>query len=112
MSAPGLRWPSSSHALFDTAHGRVLVVKLGLIAGLFLLAAINRWSLTAPVLAGDGPATTRLVRTIATETAIVLLSFRSRRPGVSRRRRAPWPPPRLSLRRCISTPTRRWPSFR
>ncbi|QFI68923.1 Copper resistance protein D [Sinorhizobium alkalisoli] len=60
----------------------------------------------------DGPATTRLVRTIAIETAIVLLIFRSRRPGVSRRRRAPWPPPRLSLRRCISTPARRWPSFR
>ncbi|OHV79516.1 copper resistance CopC/CopD family protein [Ensifer sp. LCM 4579] len=63
------------HALFDTAYGRVLLVKLGLLAGLFLLAAINRWSLTAPVLAGDGPATTRLVRTIAAETAIVLLIF-------------------------------------
>ncbi|ODR92154.1 copper resistance CopC/CopD family protein [Sinorhizobium alkalisoli] len=63
------------HALFGTAYGRVLLVKLGLLAGLFLLAAINRWSLTAPVLAGDGPATTRLVRIIAAETAIVLLIF-------------------------------------
>jgi copper transport protein len=62
-------------ALVDTAYGQVLLVKLGLLVGLFLLAAANRWRLTKPVVAGDGPATKRLVRSIAAETAIVLLIF-------------------------------------
>ncbi|WP_245364271.1 copper resistance CopC/CopD family protein [Sinorhizobium americanum] len=62
-------------ALVDTAYGEVFLVKLGLLIGLFLLAAANRWRLTKPVVAGDGPATKRLVRSIAVETAIVLLIF-------------------------------------
>src|SRR5690606_12558324 len=33
-------------ALLDTAYGQILLVKLALLVGLFLLAAINRWSLT------------------------------------------------------------------
>lgn len=63
------------HALLDTAYGRVFLFKLGLLVALFLLAAGNRWRLAKPVVAGDGPATKRLVRSIAAETAIVLLIF-------------------------------------
>ncbi|WP_085025889.1 copper resistance CopC/CopD family protein [Ensifer aridi] len=62
-------------ALVDTAYGQVFLVKLGLLVGLFLLAAANRWRLTKPVVAGYGPDTKRLVRSIAAETAIVLLIF-------------------------------------
>lgn len=62
-------------ALFNTAYGQVFLVKLVLLVGLFLLAAVNRWTLTAPAMAGDSPATRRMVRSIATETAIVLLIF-------------------------------------
>lgn len=62
-------------ALVETAHGKVLLVKLGLVSGLFLLAAVNRWRLTSPALAGEVPATYRLVRSIAAETVIVLLVF-------------------------------------
>jgi len=62
-------------ALFDTAYGQLLLVKLALLVGLFILAAINRRWLTAPVEAGDPSATRRLVRSIAVETAIVLLIF-------------------------------------
>ncbi|PST22718.1 copper resistance protein CopC [Mesorhizobium plurifarium] len=63
------------NALTTTTYGQVLLVKLGLIAGLFLLAVVNRWRLTRPVVAGEVAATSWLVRTIAAETAIVLLVF-------------------------------------
>jgi copper transport protein len=75
-------------ALLDTAYGQVFLVKLALLVGLFLLAAANRWFLTAQTEAGDTSATRRLVRSIATETLVVLLIF-----GVA----AAWrftPPPR------------------
>lgn len=75
-------------ALLETAYGRVFLIKLALLAGLFLLAAVNRWSLTAPAEGGDPSATRRLVRSIAAETLVVLLIF-----GVA----AAWrftPPPR------------------
>lgn len=75
-------------ALVSTAYGQVFLMKLALLGGLFLLAAVNRWFLTAPVEAGDPSATRRLVRFIATETLVVLLIF-----GVA----AAWrftPPPR------------------
>jgi len=75
-------------ALLDTAYGQVLLVKLALLAGLFVLAAVNRWFLTAPAEAGDPAATRRLVRSVAVETLVVLLVF-----GVA----AVWrftPPPR------------------
>lgn len=62
-------------ALVETAYGKVLLVKLLLVAGLFLLAAVNRWRLTLPASAGDAPATYRLIRSIAAETVIVLLIF-------------------------------------
>ena len=60
-------------ALIETAYGRVLIVKLMLVAMLFLLAAVNRWSLTAPTQAGDRDASRRLVRSIAVETIVLLL---------------------------------------
>ena len=47
--------------LLTTAYGRVLLVKLALVATLFLIAAVNRWRLTAPVEAGKPSATRRLV---------------------------------------------------
>ena len=62
-------------ALLDTAYGEVFLVKLALLIGLFLLAAINRWSLTAPAEAGDPAAARRLARSIAIESLVVLLIF-------------------------------------
>lgn len=62
-------------ALLDTAYGQVFLIKLALLAGLFLLAAMNRWFLTAPAEAGDPIATRRLARSIAMETLVVLLIF-------------------------------------
>ncbi|MDH6233448.1 copper transport protein [Mesorhizobium soli] len=62
-------------ALLDTAYGNVLLVKLALLAVLFGLAAFNRWRLTRPCEAGDAQAVRRLVRSIAAETAIVLMVF-------------------------------------
>lgn len=60
-------------ALLDTAYGQVFLVKLALLGGLFLLAAINRWSLTAPTEGGDPAAAHKLARSIAMETLIALL---------------------------------------
>ncbi|WP_077965990.1 copper resistance CopC/CopD family protein [Ensifer adhaerens] len=62
-------------ALVDTAYGQVFLVKLVLLAGLFVVAAVNRWRLTVPAAASDGRATSRLVRSIAAETLIMLLIF-------------------------------------
>src|SRR5690606_30024606 len=62
-------------ALLDTAYGQVLLIKLVLLAGLFLIAAVNRWSLTGAVEAQDGSATRRLVRSIAAETLGALAIF-------------------------------------
>lgn len=61
-------------ALFDTAYGQVFLVKLALLAGLFLLAAVNRWVLTTPAETGDA-ARRRLARSITAETLIVLMIF-------------------------------------
>lgn len=57
-------------ALLETAYGRLLLAKLGCLAVLFALAAVNRWRLTRPALAGDARA---LVRSIAAETLVVLV---------------------------------------
>lgn len=62
-------------ALLDTAYGQVLSIKLALLVGLFLMAAVNRWSLTRPVEERDGSATRRLVRSIAAETLVALAIF-------------------------------------
>lgn len=62
-------------ALIDTAYGQVLLIKLVLLVGLFILAAFNRWSLTAPTEGGDSGTRRRLVRSIAVETTIALVIF-------------------------------------
>ena len=75
-------------ALVRTAYGRLLLLKLALLLFLFTLAAVNRWTLTAPAEAGDTEVQRRLVRSIGIEVAIVLAIF-----GVA----AGWrftPPPR------------------
>ena len=75
-------------ALIDTAYGRLLLVKLALLLFLFTLAAVNRWTLTAPAKAGDTEVQRRLARSIRIEVVIVLAIF-----GVA----AGWrftPPPR------------------
>jgi copper transport protein len=75
-------------ALIDTSYGRLLLLKLALLLFLFTLAAVNRWTLTAPAEAGDTEVQRRLVRSIGIEVVIVLAIF-----GVA----AGWrftPPPR------------------
>ncbi len=75
-------------ALLTTAYGRLLTVKLALLAVLFGLAALNRWRLTGPAEAGNRRSTARLSRSIAAEMLLVLAVF-----GVA----AGWrftPPPR------------------
>lgn len=62
-------------ALVETAYGRLLCAKLALLAVLFLIVARNRWRLTAPVLAGAERERRSLTRSIAVETAIVLVIF-------------------------------------
>ncbi|TPI37219.1 copper resistance protein CopC [Mesorhizobium sp. B3-1-9] len=75
-------------ALIDTSYGRLLLLKLALLLFLFTLAAVNRWTLTAPAEAGDTEVQRRLARSIRIEVVIVLAIF-----GVA----AGWrftPPPR------------------
>ncbi len=75
-------------ALVDTAYGRLLLIKLGLLVFLFTLAAVNRWKLTASAEAGATEVQRRLSRSIGVEMLIVLAIF-----GVA----AGWrftPPPR------------------
>ncbi|CDN55828.1 Putative copper export protein [Neorhizobium galegae bv. officinalis bv. officinalis str. HAMBI 1141] len=61
--------------LVTTAYGIVFLVKLGLLALLFALAAINRWKLTSGSKKGEPAAIRQLVRSIAAETVILLLIF-------------------------------------
>jgi copper transport protein len=58
-------------ALVSTAYGRVLVAKLALVAVLLLVAAFNRWRLTAVALSGDRKTTRRLARSTVAEIALV-----------------------------------------
>ncbi|MEQ1955647.1 copper resistance CopC/CopD family protein [Mesorhizobium yinganensis] len=57
-------------ALWNTDYGRVLVAKLALIAALLLLAALNRFFLTAPAAVGDARATRRLARSVGAEIVV------------------------------------------
>lgn len=59
-------------ALLSTSYGRILSAKLGLVAMLLVLAAWNRWRLTARAASNDA-AKRSLVRSIAAETVIVLV---------------------------------------
>ncbi|MEW9806364.1 copper resistance CopC/CopD family protein [Mesorhizobium marinum] len=60
-------------ALFETDYGAVLCAKLLLLAGLFSLAAVNRWSLTRRAGAGEAVTERRLVASIVAETLLVLV---------------------------------------
>ncbi|WP_287070936.1 CopD family protein [Mesorhizobium sp.] len=57
-------------ALWNTDYGRVLLAKLTLVAALLLLAALNRFYLTAPVVAGGAAATRRLTLSISAEIVV------------------------------------------
>jgi copper transport protein len=57
-------------ALWTTDYGRVLLAKLALVAAMLVLAAVNRWRLTQPALAGDATARRRLVRVIEVEAVL------------------------------------------
>jgi copper transport protein len=69
LAAVQVRAPA---ALWDTDYGRVLLAKLALVAAMLGLAAVNRWRLTGPVLAGDATARRRMVRVIAVEAALAV----------------------------------------
>lgn len=56
-------------ALVNESYGRVLLVKLSLLAALFGLAILNRWKLTVPL------AVRQLVRSVSAETLVVVLIF-------------------------------------
>lgn len=56
-------------ALWQSAYGEVLLIKLGLLAAVLALALFNRL-LTPPVLAGDPVASRRLATSVAAETAL------------------------------------------
>lgn len=60
-------------ALLDTRYGQILLAKLTLVAALFGLALYNRYRLTRPALAGEAAGRRALARSIAAETAIVLV---------------------------------------
>lgn len=62
-------------ALINTTYGQIFLIKLMLLVGLFIVASLNRWSLTAPTEAGDTVAERRLVKSIAVETTIILIIF-------------------------------------
>lgn len=62
-------------ALLSTAYGNVLLAKIGLLAVLFGLVAVNRWKLTGPAAQGDRKAVRRLFRAIVVEALIVVAIF-------------------------------------
>ncbi|MGD9914520.1 MAG: copper resistance CopC/CopD family protein [Rhizobiaceae bacterium] len=62
-------------ALLETAYGQVFLIKLALFIGLLILAAVNRWFLTALAQAGDASATRRLTRAVSVETVLAIAIF-------------------------------------
>jgi copper transport protein len=59
-------------AFWTTAYGLVLCLKLGAVAALLVLAAINRTVLTARAVSGDDRARRNLMRSIAAEILLVV----------------------------------------
>jgi copper transport protein len=57
-------------ALWQTDYGLVLLTKLVLVSGMFLLALFNRYMLTAPATVGDANASLRLRRSITAEIVL------------------------------------------
>lgn len=74
-SGIALIWLQFDHpaALWHTAYGQVLMVKLALVAGLLLLGTHNRLQLTGPALAGDRGARRAMRRSIAAECVLAVL---------------------------------------
>jgi copper transport protein len=62
----------SLSALVETRYGLILIAKIGLVAGLIALAAVNKLRLTPSLARGLTGAATALRRTIAAEIALVL----------------------------------------
>ena len=60
-------------AAWWSPYAAILTAKLALLAAVFALAAINRWRLTAPTLAGSASALARLRRTIRAELLLALV---------------------------------------
>ncbi|WP_235679065.1 copper resistance CopC/CopD family protein [Aquibium microcysteis] len=60
-------------ALVTTAYGRVLLVKLALVALLLVLAAFNRWRLTPAAARDDAAARRALLRAIVAELLLAVL---------------------------------------
>ena len=65
----------SLHALWTTAYGQILLIKLALLLALFLLAIVNRFRLTEPAERGDTKAVLQLCRAIRFELILVLAIF-------------------------------------
>lgn len=65
----------SLEALWTTDYGKLLMLKLALLAVLFLLAAVNRFRLTEPALRGEARSIQRLRRSIGAELVLVLAIF-------------------------------------
>ncbi|MCX5578588.1 copper resistance CopC/CopD family protein [Kaistia terrae] len=62
-------------ALWTTAYGNILVVKLALLVPLFALAVVNRLWLTKPAQGGEARATMRLRRSVGFELVLIVLIF-------------------------------------
>jgi copper transport protein len=60
-------------ALWSTEYGLVLLAKLALVGAMFALAAINRYRLTAPALAGEAQAVWRLTRIVRVEIVLATI---------------------------------------
>ena len=74
LAAAGLialsRFLGHASALWDSAYGRTMCVKLVLVAGLLSLAAFNKFRLTPRLLAGDAAAAHSMRRSIHAEMAL------------------------------------------
>jgi putative copper export protein len=57
-------------AFFESAYGRIVAIKLLLVAGLLSLAAVNKLRLTPALLRGDSSALLRLRTSITAELVL------------------------------------------
>jgi len=63
----------SLSALLSTAYGWTLLAKLGVVAGLMVLAALNKWRFVPALASGDPTTASHLRRSIQIEALAVLL---------------------------------------
>ena len=63
----GLLYLSSWHALVSTAYGQVLIVKVGLVAGMLVVSASNHYRLVRPAARGDLSTLAALKMNVAVE---------------------------------------------